>query len=574
MANLKQSFERRFVRKGRKLLLASCFAFFTFCPLIASAQNNVNTSIDAPLVPLLKPEDKQLLINAYNNPARIGRNRDIYRHPVETLEFFGVRPSDTVIEIWPGQGWYSSILGPYLKSGNGRLIAAHFDTSTTNSPIVKQVVDTYSYKYGANTNDYGNVNIVPFGPRSPQLAPKNSVDSILTFRNAHNWMAQGWAEKAFEDFFAALKPGGILGIEEHRQDESVPQDPLAADGYVREDFIIDLATEAGFELVAKSEINANPKDTKDHPFGVWTLPPVSRSAPMGQPENPDFDKRPFLKIGESDRMTLVFRKPIPKEPIEIIKSIPQKIAGGVRMFGPGSKSAKTKENRVIAEANNAPSKPIENENAPIIVEAKAEPVKITPLITPPKTPPAIIPETPVKIATNEAPGQLPNFQVPVVKSAPYTEAITKAPEETIIKQAEAPKKANVKPPAPAIKSEPKATKPSISTNTSKAKPEVKKPAIVENAKPKASNSTSTKPVEKVAKPVIPATKKPVTKSKTKTTETDAPKTKAKTVTTPASKAKAKTAPKAAPKASTKAAPKAAKSSNPNAAYWVPKKKEK
>lgn len=279
-----------------------------------SVEQGAPQSIDtpaAPIVPVLTEQDRALLLAAVRSPGRIDPARDRWRNPVATLQFFGIKPNHTVIEVWPGQGWYSSILAPYLTSGGGQLIAGHFDRSVSASPAVVRMVDTFESRFAQPSQ---SVIVRGFGPGSTAMAPPNSVDAVLTFRNVHNWMAQGWAEEAFANFYTALKPGGILGIEEHRLDISEPQDPLAATGYVREDFIIALAEEAGFEFVGRSEVNANPADTRDHPFGVWTLPPVRRSSPFGMPDDPDFDHRPYDQIGESDRMTLRFRKPLTPPP--------------------------------------------------------------------------------------------------------------------------------------------------------------------------------------------------------------------------------------------------------------------
>ncbi len=281
---------------------------------------------------------------------RVEINRDKYRHPEQTIEFFGIKPDATVIEIWPGQGWYTSILGPYLKSGGGHLVAANFDTTTTSSDLVQKVVDSFRDKFSSHPEVYGDVQIVPFGPRSGAMVPDGTADAVLTFRNIHNWMAQGWSDKAFDDFYRALKPGGVLGIEEHRADEDTPQDPMAADGYVRQDYVISLAKDAGFELIDSSEINANTKDTKDHPFGVWTLPPVLRSSPMGQAPNPKFDSNRYNAIGESDRMTLLFRKPlkVDKPPVMVEKSGPIPIP----VFFGDKKAKKGKSNTKTAVADN------------------------------------------------------------------------------------------------------------------------------------------------------------------------------------------------------------------------------
>jgi predicted methyltransferase len=273
-------------------------------------------------VPPLDDRAREALRRAVKNDQRIDTQRDRWRNPEATLQFFGVRPSDTVVEIWPGQGWYTSILGPYLKQGDGKLIVGHFDAVASNSQVVRQMVDAYRARFATDTGVYGNVNVVPFGPRSMPMAPPNSVDKVLTFRNIHNWMAQGWTEKAFADFYTVLKPGGILGIEEHRGRTDEPQDPLARDGYVREDYVIQLAREAGFEFIGGAEINANPADTKDHPFGVWTLPPVSRTSPIGEIDDPGFDRRRYDDIGESDRMTLRFRKPLDATGVGLASSRP------------------------------------------------------------------------------------------------------------------------------------------------------------------------------------------------------------------------------------------------------------
>lgn len=261
-------------------------------------------------VPILTDADRIGLVNAISGPRRINPERDRFRNPLQTLQFFGVRSTDTVIEIWPGQGWYTSILAPYLRVGGGRLIAGHFDAASSGSPAVRRLVDDYTTRFAGNPDVFGSVTVVPFGPRSGPLGPPGSVDVVLTFRNVHNWVAQGWSEKAFADMFAVLKPGGILGIEDHRASPDEPQDPLASDGYVREDFVIQMAEEAGFEFIGRSEVNANPRDTRDHPFGVWTLPPVLRTSPVGQPEDTSFDNSRYRAIGESDRMTLRFRKPL------------------------------------------------------------------------------------------------------------------------------------------------------------------------------------------------------------------------------------------------------------------------
>lgn len=220
--------------------------------------------------------------------------RDQFRHPAATLEFFGVKPGQKIVEIAPGSGWYSDILAPYAKATGGTFIAAG--------------VRDYYVKKISNVEVYGAVETMSFGRKSPAL-PVTDADLVLSFRSIHNFISAGMGQKAFDDFYAALKPGGILGVVEHRLPESREQDLRTSSGYVQVSFTKALAAKAGFEFVGASEINANPKDTADHPFGVWTLPPVSMTAPRGKEANSEFDGAPYLMIGESDRYTLKFKKP-------------------------------------------------------------------------------------------------------------------------------------------------------------------------------------------------------------------------------------------------------------------------
>ncbi|MES2895998.1 MAG: methyltransferase [Pseudomonadota bacterium] len=232
--------------------------------------------------------------------------RDPWRHPVESLEFWGLKPGQTVVEFWPGAGWYTDILAPYLAANDGKLIAANLEPA---DPAAIETVEAFRRKLEANRKLYGAVEITAFGATSGPVAPAGTADLVLFLRNLHNWMAAGIVEKAFRDAFAALKPGGVLGVEEHRAAPGGVQDALAADGYVDQAYAVRLAQEAGFALDKASEINANPKDTRSHPFGVWTLPPVRLTAPRGEPEDPAFDRAKYDEIGESDRMTLRFVKP-------------------------------------------------------------------------------------------------------------------------------------------------------------------------------------------------------------------------------------------------------------------------
>lgn len=239
------------------------------------------------------------LAAAVASPTRAAQNsaRDRYRHPKASLEFWGVRPGQTLIEIAPAGGYWTEILAPYEKATGGHYIAAEGKAGQTLPARF------------ADKAVYGDIAYTVFNDTSGPLAPPGWADLVLTARNIHDWLwTPGKAEKAMRDFYAVLKPGGILAVEDHRADPR-PQIGDARDGYVATATIVNLAKKAGFVLEARSEINANPKDTKDYPFGVWTLPPTRQSAPNGQPPNPNFDHAKYDAIGESDRMTLRFRKP-------------------------------------------------------------------------------------------------------------------------------------------------------------------------------------------------------------------------------------------------------------------------
>ena len=234
------------------------------------------------------------------------RARDAWRHPVESLRFWGLQPGQTVVEFWPGAGWYTDIIAPYLAATHGHFYAADLLPA---DPDGQAMVQAYRRRLAASPGLYGKVSFTAFGANTGPVAPAGSADLVLFLRKLPNWMAAGVAEKAFRDAYAALKPGGVLGIEEHRADPAATPDVMASSGYVPQAYAVELAKEAGFELASASEINANPKDHRDHPFGVWTLPPVRRSSPQGQPPDPKFDHAPYDAIGESDRMTLKLVKP-------------------------------------------------------------------------------------------------------------------------------------------------------------------------------------------------------------------------------------------------------------------------
>ncbi|MBU6373095.1 MAG: methyltransferase [Alphaproteobacteria bacterium] len=241
-------------------------------------------------------------------PWRLDPERDAWRHPVETLKFFGIRANMSVIEVLPGRGWYTAILAPFLAQGGGALTVATFDrTQATEAQLT--ALKGFEARFLSDPKLYGAITMSAIGPKVAAIAPDGSADLAIVMRNIHTFMAEGYLEVALKLIFRALKPGGVLGVEEHRARSTGLQDPRAATGYVQEAFVRSIAQDVGFEFGGSSEINANPKDTKDHPFGVWTLPPVLRTAPLGMAPNPDFDSRPYAAIGESDRMTLKFIKP-------------------------------------------------------------------------------------------------------------------------------------------------------------------------------------------------------------------------------------------------------------------------
>jgi len=225
--------------------------------------------------------------------------RDQYRHPRETLEFFGIRPGQTVIEITPGTGWYAAILAPLLR-GEGTYLAA---VAKPRKPAGEAAANKSALEklFASDPAEFDAAKQVVFDGNAPVFGPAGSADMVLTFRNVHNWAQAGTADKMFKAFFAVLKPGGILGVADHRAAPGKTFKEVAGSGYLPQDYVIKLATDAGFKLVAKSEINANPKDNRDHPKGVWTLPPTLA---LG-----DVDRDKYLAIGESDRMTLKFVKP-------------------------------------------------------------------------------------------------------------------------------------------------------------------------------------------------------------------------------------------------------------------------
>jgi predicted methyltransferase len=282
----------------RPVLLAAALSL----TLAACASAPASTSSTTPAASTVVADAAALdaaLAGAWRDPKNSAR--DGYRHPRETLAFFGVTPTQTVIEITPGGGWYSEILAPYLRAG-GRYVAAVWDDAIAGQPKYRYALNTaLRAKFAGNAAVYGTPSVQVFDPGAPVFGPAGSADTVLTFRNAHNWVSDGNAEAYFQAFFAVLKPGGTLGVVDHRAQPGTDLARMKTSGYLTEALVIALANDAGFVLEAQSEVNANPRDTAEHPNGVWTLPPANRHDPA--------DDAKYQAIGESDRMTLRFRKP-------------------------------------------------------------------------------------------------------------------------------------------------------------------------------------------------------------------------------------------------------------------------
>jgi len=238
---------------------------------------------------------------AGNWRSEANRARDTWRHPKATLQFFGIQPDQTVIEITPGGGWYAELLAPLLHD-NGHYIAAEQAPSADSEARADD--SKLRRKFAADPAHFGHAAIISFDPKTPVLGAPASADLVLTFRNVHNWVMADTAPAMFKAFYAVLRPGGVLGVVDHRAADGVSLAPVKSSGYLPTAAVIKLATDAGFKLDERSEINANPADDHDHPKGVWTLPPTLA---MG-----DTDRAKYLAIGESDRMTLRFVKPAAK----------------------------------------------------------------------------------------------------------------------------------------------------------------------------------------------------------------------------------------------------------------------
>ena len=285
-------------------VLRCCMLLALAAPLIgacASTQDNIAAEAEQ-----AQAKDAALstaIAGTWRDPKNAAR--DVYRHPRETLTFFGVNAKQTVDEITPGgSGWYSEILAPYLRDG-GKYVAAQVGPATVpqgrSRDNQQKTIDTLKTRLAAHPAQFDRAQIATFDPKQPVFAAPGSADTVLTFRNVHNWVGAGTADAYFAAFFAALKPGGVLGVVDHRAKPGGDIEKMKASGYLAEQLVTALATRAGSVLDARSEVNANPKDTADHPNGVWTLPPVNRHDAE--------DDAMYQAIGESDRMTLRFVKP-------------------------------------------------------------------------------------------------------------------------------------------------------------------------------------------------------------------------------------------------------------------------
>ncbi|WP_454725313.1 MULTISPECIES: class I SAM-dependent methyltransferase [Cupriavidus] len=279
-------------RAPRRALLLACAGALALAASAATAQAD---------------DSDAALAAAIAGPQRSAANkaRDAWRHPQQTLRFFGLAPDQTVVEIAPGGGWYTEILAPLLRE-RGKLYAAHYETGPASQGSEKARAN-YAQKLARDPASYGKVVVGTLPLRhAGDFAPPGSADLVLTFRNIHNWIEDGHLDESLRAFYAVLKPGGVLGVEEHRAAPGTSLDQMIATGYVTEDYVIDHARAAGFALAGRSEINANPRDDHDHPDGVWSLPPTLRGGERG--------REAFLAIGESDRMTLKFVKPPAGQP--------------------------------------------------------------------------------------------------------------------------------------------------------------------------------------------------------------------------------------------------------------------
>jgi predicted methyltransferase len=284
------------------LCLSACEAHPT-PPPGSPAPGAANTGADraAAASPAAAPVPDAALLAALDGPARTAKEkaRDPARHPAQTLAFFGLRPDCHVVELWPGGGWYTAILAPYLRA-SGELVITHFDPAADPESEDAAEARAILTRLDATPGVFDKVVRRRIAAPAFSLGPDGSADVVLTFRNVHNWIQARYEVQVFRAIARVLKLGGVLGVEEHRGAPGLSDDATDRTGYVSEARIIELAAAAGLVLEARSEINANPRDTKDHPHGVWSLPPTYQGK--------DVDRDKYTQIGESDRMTLRFRK--------------------------------------------------------------------------------------------------------------------------------------------------------------------------------------------------------------------------------------------------------------------------
>ncbi len=277
------------------LALAACGPATENTTVPEAASDQPSVAVPPQAAATANPIDS-VLAGAWRSDAN--KARDSYRHPAATLDFFGVKPNQTVVEINPGGGWYTEVLAPLMMK-DGHYVAAI--PSDASSEYNARNNEKFRAKLTGQVEHYRVNTIVEFDPKAPSFGANGSADVVLTFRNVHNWVGGGNAEAMFKGFYGVLKPGGTLGVVDHRAADGADPAAIAKSGYLTTDSVIKLATDAGFELAGQSEINANPKDTRDYEKGVWTLPPTLT---LG-----DADRDKYVAIGESDRMTLKFVKP-------------------------------------------------------------------------------------------------------------------------------------------------------------------------------------------------------------------------------------------------------------------------
>ena len=280
-----------------RMMLRLALLWFLAAPCMTAAADELDDLID------------RAMTGDHRNPEFVAR--DPYRHPQETLKFFGLLPEMTVVEIWPARGWYTEILAPVLRE-RGVYYAAGFAMTAKQTPDwQKEIQIEFAEKLRQRPDVYDHVVVTELAvPERTTIAPPGAVDMILTFRNVHNWMKGDYTQGMLETFFRTLKPGGVLGIVEHRAAPGTSVEQMVKSGYVTTEFVIALAEAIGFRFEEAAEINANPMDSRNHPEGVWTLPPTLRACNnMKTGSERDTCMKKYIAIGESDRMTLRFRKP-------------------------------------------------------------------------------------------------------------------------------------------------------------------------------------------------------------------------------------------------------------------------